>query len=192
MRGFGDCMRNANWKVQVAGDAADHLSPHEKSSTYPEPLVELCGELRGVRQRHAIHGSDRNCTAEAAGPEGAARLEKILDRAAPDRYRRPLIIKQVHYLTPRYSGQYLLIERRRAPEPMLILYEDVSSTRLTDVMWPDARSEERQIRPGRSLGLFERRALDPLVPPSAVGSRLIAQLRAGWPRAEWPSLESQI
>ena len=50
----------------------DHPTPHEALSARAEPIVELCSELRDVRQRSAINGSDRNRTAEAAGPKGAA------------------------------------------------------------------------------------------------------------------------
>jgi hypothetical protein len=50
----------------------DHPTPHDAPSARAEPLVELCSELRDVRQRSAINGSDRNRTAEAAGPKGAA------------------------------------------------------------------------------------------------------------------------
>jgi hypothetical protein len=64
----GGCMPNAN-STHVG---ADLTTPHDGLSTRAEPLVELCSELRDVRQRSAIDGSDRNRTAEAAGPEGAA------------------------------------------------------------------------------------------------------------------------
>ena len=60
---------NANRNIGV-GD--DRPTPHEEPSARAEPLVELCGELRHVRQRFAVDGSDRNRPAEAAGPEGAA------------------------------------------------------------------------------------------------------------------------
>ena len=50
----------------------EHPTPHDALSARAEPIVELCSELRDVRQRSAIDGSDRNRTAEAAGPKGAA------------------------------------------------------------------------------------------------------------------------
>jgi len=52
--------------------ANEHPPPHEEPSARAEPLVELCSELRDIRKRSAVDGSDRNRTAEAAGPEGAA------------------------------------------------------------------------------------------------------------------------
>jgi hypothetical protein len=50
----------------------EHPTPHEQPSARAEPLVELCSELRDIRERDVVDGSDRNRTAEAAGPEGAA------------------------------------------------------------------------------------------------------------------------
>jgi hypothetical protein len=66
--GFGVCMPNANSNVT----GVDQPAPREEPSARAEPLVELCSELRDVRQRSAIDRSDGNRPAEAAGPEGAA------------------------------------------------------------------------------------------------------------------------
>jgi hypothetical protein len=65
--------------------AAKIISRRRKSSELvrasedPELIIKLRREFRDVGQRRAIHGSDRNCTTETAGPEGAPRLQKILN-----------------------------------------------------------------------------------------------------------------
>jgi hypothetical protein len=135
------------------------------SSTDAKLLIELSCEVGDIWQRSAIHSSDRNCTAEAARPEGTARPEQILHRATPDTRWRPLVIEQVQHLTPGHPGQHLLVQRRRTPNAVVVLEEQVPPSRLSNGMRPSLRSEERHGRFDCRFRPGQRGALHPLMSP---------------------------